>query len=296
MRQKFSRWVNLRMAAVFGGAAALVLLAGWLASTAVQLAVLGVLLAVVLAVVVGRTSDPLSRGTDADLLTLPLTLARDDDLFGLYRQIGGALREIGQRGDPLYRKLAVQRTGELTHELTQVAGGRVVFSGTETWRMVYAQLLRSAGLHLYRSVALVKTANYWQDEPGRQSTRLNLELASSTRINIERIVIIADPLWPADHRFPLDPLHAWIDAQHRNGIAVKLVRLSAVVGEPDLAADFGIYGSRAVGDQELDDHGRTVRFTLSFNFDDVLAAEQRWERLSVYATRYRDLLEEAARR
>ena len=34
---------------------------------------------------------------------------------------------------------------------------------------------------------------------------------------------------------------------------------------PDLLADFGIYGDRAVGTQELDEQSRTVRFTLSFD-------------------------------
>lgn len=50
MRQTDFRWVNLRMAAVFDGAAGLVLLTGWLASAAVQIAVFGLMLAAVLAV------------------------------------------------------------------------------------------------------------------------------------------------------------------------------------------------------------------------------------------------------
>jgi hypothetical protein len=61
--------------------------------------------------------------------------------------------------------------------------------------------------------------------------------------------------------------------------------------EPNLLADIGIYGSRALGTQELDDECKTIRFTLTFDFDAVAAAEQRWQRLSVYATSYRDLLD-----
>jgi len=61
---------------------------------------------------------------------------------------------------------------------------------------------------------------------------------------------------------------------------LKLVRQSVLANEPDLVTDLGIYGNRAVGVQELDDKGRTFRFTLSFDFPEVMAAEQRWDRLS----------------
>ncbi len=86
-------------------------------------------------------------------------------------------------------------------------------------------------------------------------------------------------------------LGEWIDDQHRHGICVKLVRQSVLAEEADLIVDMGIYGSRAVGFQEIDEHGRTVRFTLSFGFSEVLAAEQRWERLSVYSISYQKLLD-----
>jgi hypothetical protein len=68
-----------------------------------------------------------------------------------------------------------------------------------------------------------------------------------------------------------------------------------IAAEADLIVDLGIYGTRAVGFQELDDQGRTARFTLSFDFVDLLAAEQRWERLSVYAISYQELLDQSTR-
>ena len=73
-------------------------------------------------------------------------------------------------------------------------------------------------------------------------------------------------------------------------IWVKFVRESALKNERDLVADIGIYGSRAVGVQELDAECRTVRFTLSFDFDEVSAAEERWNRLAVYAASFADYL------
>ena len=47
-------------------------------------------------------------------------------------------------------------------------------------------------------MAWVKNANYWQDEPGRKSMAVNFELNDAEQLNIERIAIIADELWPVD--------------------------------------------------------------------------------------------------
>ena len=182
----------------------------------------------------------------------------------------------------------------MERELLQVSQGRFIFTGTETWRMPYERLLRSAGLYLYRSIAFLKTANYWQDEPGRQSMQVNFELADEGKLNIERIAIVPDHLWPQHERFPVEPIHSWLQAQHQHNIIVKLVRQSSVADEPDLITDMGMYGNRAVGQQEIDDRGRTVQFTLTFDFPEILAAEQRWERLSIYAISYAELLDRSA--
>src|SRR5690606_444620 len=107
-------------------------------------------------------------------------------------------------------------------------------------------------------VAWVKTADYWQDEPGRKSMAVNFELHSGERLNIERIAIIADDLWPAGEVWPAERLRQWLHEQHVRGIWLKFVRQSALALEPDLIADIGIYGSRAVGVQTLDEQCRTV--------------------------------------
>ena len=67
--------------------------------------------------------------------------------------------------------------------------------------------------------------------------------------------------------FPADPIHDWVEEQHRYGIWLLLIRESTLEAEPDLISDFGIYGSRAVGMQLLDPAGRTKRFVLSFDFE-----------------------------
>ena len=157
--------------------------------------------------------------------------------------------------------------------------------------MAYDQLLCSSGLYSYRSVAYVKTPDYWQDEPGRQSMQLNFQKSNDGSLTIERIAIVSDSFWPTGEYFPVEPILSWFDEQYRRGIAIRLVRLSALSDESDLVCDIGIYGNRAVGRQEIDETGKTVRFTLSFDFAEVVAAEKCWERLSVYAMDYAHLIQ-----
>ena len=58
-----------------------------------------------------------------------------------------------------------------------------------------------------------------------------------------------------------------------------------------MLADVGLYGNRAVGIQDLDERARTVRFTLSFGRQTVRVARDRWDRLYLFATPYRTLLD-----
>jgi hypothetical protein len=111
-------------------------------------------------------------------------------------------------------------------------------------------------------------------------------------LSIERTAIIADHLWPESSLFPVEPLHSWLDEQHRHGIWIRLVRESDLGDDLDLAADIGIYGYRAVGSQIADASGRTTRFVLSFDYEKVKAAEAQWSRLAVYAISYRELLDQ----
>jgi len=219
------------------------------------------------------------------LISAPLVIARAPEVFAHYRSLSASLRVMAAHLDPIHYDLALERLGQLDREVNRMAQGQIIFNDTETWRMAYAQLLRSPGLYRYRSVAHAKTPDYWQNEPGRQSMQVNFEVQQGGT-PIERIVIVPDPFWPADQPAPMEPLNGWIDAQHQHGIAMKLVRLSALQNEPDLVADMGLYGNRAAGFQEINDRGLTTRFTLSFDFAEVLAAEQRWDRLALYATPY----------
>jgi len=179
----------------------------------------------------------------------------------------------------------------VSERLHRVALGEITYRDTEVWRLAYEQLLRSPGLFQYRSVSWMTTDSYWQNEPGRQSLKLNLELHESQQITVERIVILKDSDWLNDGELPTPRIRQWIHEQHVHGIWIALVRESQLRSEPDLLADFGVYGSRAVGFQQIDEQAKTKSFVLQFDFKAIEAAEARWQRLQVYATSYADLLD-----
>jgi len=220
-----------------------------------------------------------------------LNLSQDKEISEVHSHLAESLEKTSQIKDPIFRQLATPRLEIIVRQTQTLSEGTIEYSSTESWRVAYEQLLRSPGLHLYRSVAHIESAHYWQDGPGQQSTKLNLELHDSRTISIERIAIIADHLWPESALFPDAPIHAWLDQQHRYGIWIALVRESQLRSEPELLSDFGIYGSRAVGIQVADPAGRTQQFVLSFDFDKVTRAEVIWARLSAYSISFRELLD-----
>ena len=243
-------------------------------------------------VVTGRTARSIQQNPeDLSPLELPFALARDVDTFARYKSMSQSLAQISRALDPIYRELALESLDDTNRRIHTLADGLLIFEGTETWRLVYERLLRSPGLYLYRSVAWIQSAAYWQDEPGRKSMVVNFELQSSGQVTIERIAIIADELWPDADVWPVETLRQWIQEQHTRGIKISFVRASAIVAEPELLADIGIYGSRAVGTQELDEQARTIRFRLLFDFNSVAAAEDRWNRLAVYSESFASYLD-----
>ena len=261
------------------------------APLSVQLAVVGIVASAALALLLVQHRDSTRAALDSDVLRLWLSVAKDEGAFALHERLAQALVAIIEHNDPLFRSLALQRMGEIAADAEQIASGTILFEDTETWRLAYEELLRSPGLYLYRSAALVNSPAYWRDEPGRRSMRLNYEMQQSGTLSIERTIIITDELWPWQDYLPAGSLRHWIEEQHNHGIWIRLVRLSALAQEPNLQADFGIYGSRAVGIQQLNPQSKTLRFVLSFGMEHVRQAEARWERLTVYAGSYRDLLE-----
>jgi len=206
------------------------------------------------------------------------------------RDIVAALDKIPSQQDPLFRELALVRTAALRDEVELLAAGEIVFANTETWRAAYERLLVGLNMSTYYSVAWVRTSDYWRDQAGRRSIRLNYDLLDRG-LQIERILILPDGLWPIDSALTSDSIKIWIEEQHYRGISLSLVRQSDLKRESDLITDFGIYGARAVGEQELDDQSRTVRFCLTFGDAAVRQARERFDRLKVFSTPCREVLD-----
>jgi hypothetical protein len=266
----------------------------WLLPLTVQLAVIIGLLITLLVLACLTLHLVLSRDAGNGAMSTLIALASDPEILERHTLIVESLQSISARKDTIYRKLVLQQLSILADQSRRLANGSIDYPSTEAWRVVYEELLRSPGLYLYRSVSHIESAHYWQDGPGQQSTLLNLELHDAGIVNIERTAIVADHLWKQDELFPIEPINEWLKQQYMHGIWVKLVRESQLAGESELVSDFGIYGSRAVGMQLADAAGRTIRFELSFDFERVKQAESIWQRLQVFATSYRDLLDRTA--
>lgn len=274
------------------GSLAMALVAAF-AAIETQVAVLGSLVSVLGGLFVSYMGQEAERErrrvVQLERLAVPLALAPEDDLYPLYLAYCRAITALAEHTDPLLREIAALKLASVNAQIESLAAGTVVFAGTETWRAVYEQLLAGESVREYRSVAWVRSRNYWQDAPGRQSMRANFE-AVHRRVLIERIAILPDADWPTDTELPADPIRSWLQEQHDHGLHIVLVRESALRGEPDLLADFGIYGDWAVGTQEVDEHSRTVRFTLTFDPQVVPLADDRWRRLSIFGIPFQSLL------
>jgi hypothetical protein len=257
-----------------------------------QLAMLGCFVSVVgglfLAYLGQEDEREQRRNAAIESLSAPLTLSSDPELFRLYHSLCDGLTAVARQPEGILRDASVQKLASVAEQVSGLAAGKVVFAQTEAWRTVYERLLLSPGLKTYRSVAWVQTPDYWQDLPGRQSMRVNFE-AIARGVLIERVVILQSGLWPVEAPLPLSGVLSWIEEQHGHGVRVSLARESEVAREPDLLADIGIYGTRAVGTQELDENSRTLRFTLDLDPQAVRAAEDRWRRLALYAVPFQNL-------
>ena len=225
-----------------------------------------------------------------NVLPIPFALAPASGFFQQYVKFADALTKIGRHNDRLFRDLALHRLTTVADEFATMANGRIVFHATETWRTAYQHILETLRVKTYFSVAWVRTNDYWNDAPGRQSMQFNFELVSRG-IRIERVHILSDELWPFDEKLPTAGILEWLVEQRGHGIQVALIRESDLAKEPDLLRDFAIYGDRATGTQELDEQSHTVRFVLAFDEQSRQQALDRWERLRLFSTSFENLMD-----
>ena len=262
-----------------------------------QIAVLGALVSILAGLFVAYVEQEdqreRRRAQLLEKLQVPIALAPEHDLFDHYSAFAAALADLATQKDPILREIALLKLVSVTEQVESLADGKLVFSSTETWRTVYEKILRTPDLKTYHSVAWAKTHDYWQDQPGKQSMRVNFDLLHDG-LRIERIIILRDHLWPSGETLPRKEIRFWIEEQHNRGVWIALIRESDIETEADLLCDFGIYGDRAVGIQELDEQSRTIRFILCFDRHSIKLAQDRWDRLSLYTTSYSDLLDQSA--
>lgn len=283
----------IRIAVSTGGISCVAVIAVWyFATTNILVLVLGLCLSLVIGLMCYALTAPRHDLSTLDIFETLFELAHDSDISLVNKQISKSLLNASQRKDSIFRELLMQRLDLIAEDIKMAGDGRIEFISTESWRIFYEQILKSPGINNYRSVSHIETQNYWQDGAGRKSTELNLKLHDSGTVRVERIAIVADHLWQNDELFPVGIVHEWLEEQHRHGIWIELVRESDLAREPELISDFGIYGNRAVGRQFSDSGGRTSRFVLSFDFDDVKKAEDYWKKLRVFTVSYAKLLDQ----
>lgn len=264
-----------------------------LTNESTQLAILGTVFCVFAGFVVSHLQC--NRKTQSrwdeilQALPVPFALAGEPHFYTEYAKIADALTKIVKHNDLLFHDLCRVRVEDMANELATLAKGEVIFDATETWRTAYQRVLETLRVKTYYSVAWVRSSDYWNDAPGRQSMRLNYEMVERG-FRIERCHILPDELWPFDEKMPRTGILEWLVEQQGRGIIVSLIRESDLTNEPDLLRDFAIYGDRAIGIQEMDEQARTVRFVLSFDQPSIRQALDRWERLGLYATSFQDFM------
>lgn len=207
-------------------------------------------------------------------------------------QLVELLQKLAHRSSschPEFNKQAAIRLASMVRQVTELAEESLTFEGTETWRTVYERVLAMCQTRRYLSAALIRTDCYWRDLPGRTSMDFNYRLIEHG-FSIERTFIVDPFFWPPSARTPTGSILSWISAQYRRGVTARLVRLSDLDEEPDLVADFGIYGDDAVGRQVVDFEGKTQKFQIHFDEDHFREAEERWDRLLLYSVLLDDLL------
>lgn len=111
----------------------------------------------------------------------------------------------------------------------------------------------------HRRTALQQFCLLSNGRPGESSLTFNYELAEHG-FHVHRIFIIDAFVWPRTAPTPSTELLHWIQNQRLRGVEVSLVRMTDLEDEPGLLVDMGIYRTDAVGWQQTDLEGRTVKY------------------------------------
>ena len=83
--------------------------------------------------------------------TIPMSLASDLQFFEIYRHYAEAISKIADIPDPAFRNAALQQLATIGHSLQNLGEGMLTFENTESWRLIYEQILRSNHVYSYKS-------------------------------------------------------------------------------------------------------------------------------------------------
>lgn len=255
-------------------------------SVPIQISVLGCFASIVAGLIVGFMTDVERLGTELKQgmqdLGLLQTVAANPTLSDSYSMIAESLCAVGNVQNPIFSALAEERVTDLGRAFERLAAKELVYVGTEAWRNAYADVLTQSDLSKYRSVSWVRSLNYWQDQPGQQSLAVNCQLAESG-VDVTRIIILRVSETCENDGQLREPLNSWMKTQHKSGIRLLYVPEHSITSEQGLLSDFGIYSDVAVGVLETDDSGRSLRFRLSFQENEIERHNEMWGRLMLYA-------------
>ncbi len=85
-----------------------------------------------------------------------LTMSQDEQLAEIHAQLVNSLQRISQTKDTIFRAQALRQLERMTQQTDSLADGRIEFTSTESWRVVYEELLWLPGLHLYWYVDFIE--------------------------------------------------------------------------------------------------------------------------------------------
>lgn len=199
-----------------------------------------------------------------------------------WESVTSGIQSVAENRNALFQTLACERIRSLGRDFGQMERGVLTYFSTEAWRHSYSRILNQPSVREYRSVAWIRSPDYWQDHPGQQSLELNLELVDQG-VAITRIMILRKSQTCDESGRICKRVADWIQRQHDAGINVLWLFESELDSEKELLVDIGIYGSEAIGILDINARSETICFRLSFHQADVEHHTEQWNRLLVYA-------------
>ena len=203
------------------------------------------------------------------------SIVKDKHLFDFYKDTIDKISSANKYDDPHFKDLLEAKLNDVKTELSDISRGVFEFRA-ESWRKPWREILSRKDVKYYYSASLVKSKDYWQNRPGKESIHFNKEILNRTKT--KRIFIIWDEVWDNQQ------IKDWIIDQKNSGIEVLVARRNELPVEEDVIHDFGIYGDVAVGYQILDENCNTVRFNFYFDKEYHKKTIERFDKLGLYAT------------